>query len=230
MKAPKRTRIHGILVADEHLPHRYGRLLSIGPMFWLGCGTYRKPYQVFQCDCGAVAVARTPDCKSGRISSCGCWHDESASHNKLKHGESVAVGDTAEYRAWCAIKRRCTYTKGSEYRNYGGRGITFCARWDVFQNFLDDMGRRPSPQHSMDRIDNDGNYCPENCRWATRLEQNNNRRSDKAYLFRGRQATLSYISLFTDISIPTLKHLAKTGTLEWALAGIDKGEQATNAG
>ena len=84
--------------------------------------------------------------------------------------------DLPEYWVWVAMRSRCNSPSCAAYKHYGGRGIKICARWDDFGAFLSDMGRRPSDKHSLDRIDVNGDYCPENCRWATQLQQVTNRR------------------------------------------------------
>lgn len=84
---------------------------------------------------------------------------------------------TPEYRAWVGMLRRCTDSRDVGYKNYGGRGITVCERWENFDNFLNDMGRKPSARHTLDRKNNDGNYEPSNCRWATRKQQAGNKRN-----------------------------------------------------
>lgn len=92
---------------------------------------------------------------------------------------------TREFKTWTSLRQRCFNPKSQSYSRYGGRGITVCERWNNFQNFLDDMGKRPQGK-SIDRIDNDGNYEPSNCRWATSKEQNSNRRSVQMYTYNGK--------------------------------------------
>jgi len=117
----------------------------------------------------------------GKTRSCGCRIIQVLTANGYamrQHGESKSVGRAAspEYRTWDGMKERCRNPNHKAYANYGGRGISVCERWLDFESFLLDMGRRPSPTHSIDRINNDGNYEPGNCRWATRDEQNRNQR------------------------------------------------------
>ncbi|HUB09426.1 MAG TPA: hypothetical protein VMB50_20650 [Myxococcales bacterium] len=100
-------------------------------------------------------------------------------HGAITHGEAAHGHRTPEWCAWREMRYRCQTPTARAYPQYGGRGIKVCERWQVFENFLADMGRRPSPRHSLDRIDNDGNYEPGNCRWATSLEQNRNRRTPR---------------------------------------------------
>lgn len=137
-----------------------------------------------RCDCGARTVVRSTYLASGHTTSCGCAAPE-------KHGQ----WGTPEYTAWSGARGRCMNEKDSSYRHYGGRGITMCAQWtSSFPAFLADMGPRPSPGHSLDRMNNDGNYEPGNCRWATGSEQHANRRCTSAPCRKEREAMLGEIA------------------------------------
>jgi hypothetical protein len=112
---------------------------------------------------------------------------------------------TPEYNAWRNLKYRCYKTDHPEYKNYGARGITVCGRWlDAFQNFFEDMGPRPSRSHSIDRIDNAGNYEPSNCRWSTLKEQNRNTRKNIIIVYRGEEMCIAQAAELSGIKSKTL--------------------------
>lgn len=133
-------------------------------------------YWVCDCECGGKATVSACHLKSGHTQSCGCHHKNVTSLTKSTHRESAYTGNSKEYRAWSAMKSRCNNKAYVLYHRYGGRGITVCQDWlDSFEVFLKDMGRAPSKTHSLDRINNDGGYSKDNCKWSTPKEQANNR-------------------------------------------------------
>ncbi len=159
------------------------------------------------CDCGREAIIRGYDFKSGKQKSCGCLRDISTKKRMTTHGESHK---TSEYKAWRAMHDRVYRpTTPQLKRDYKDRGITICQRWHVYENFISDMGRKPTPKHSLDRIDNNGNYEPLNCRWATRLQQNTNRRNTVFLTFKGEKKPLVEWVKITGISYGTLRSRLK---------------------
>ena len=132
---------------------------------------------VCKCKCGNESVIAGSSLKRGNSKSCGCYFIDSVRERFTIHGWSPAIKCTSEYKTWGKMKDRCYNNKFRYYPYYGGRGIKVCDRWlgeHGFINFIKDMGPKPTPKHSIDRIDVNGNYEPNNCRWATNYEQKRN--------------------------------------------------------
>lgn len=165
---------------------KYTRLLVIG---YAGKKFGRHFWECL-CDCGKTTSVDIYKLRNGTTRSCGCLskevHSVRCAKLNLKHGKSY----TKEYSTWAGMRTRCLNVRSPSYPDYGGRGVKICSRWDTFQNFLADMGTAPSPQHSLDRIDNNGDYCLKNCRWATDFIQSNNRRNNLFVTFRGQRKAL----------------------------------------
>lgn len=140
----------------------------------------------FQCDCGNRTVVKVAAARSGKVKSCGCLHREGLIKRSTKHGMGSHGKRPPEYSVWIGMKDRCRNKNSTNYKNYGGRGITVCDRWmNSFVNFLSDMGHRPSSKHEIDRINTNGNYEPCNCRWASRSQNQRNKRNNRMLVYDG---------------------------------------------
>lgn len=137
------------------------------------------------CECGRPAIATTNRLKSGQSKSCGCLDSEVSSLRMIKFNTTHGMCRSPGYSTWARMIARCYNQKHPAFENYGARGISVCDRWKMVENFLLDMWPRPSSKHSLDRINNNGNYEPSNCRWATDKEQQRNKRNNCLLTFNG---------------------------------------------
>jgi len=171
-----------------------------------------------QCECGNKCTPALGDIRKIRraTTSCGCVQLAVSSAVHMKHGHYVTSirdhGGSPEYLSWQAMKGRCYRSRNASYKHYGGRGITVCERWvDSFENFIADMGIKPTPKHMIDRIDTNGNYCPENCKWSDIIEQCNNKNNNVKYEFNGKSLTVAQISRITGVGYVTIRKRLEHG-------------------
>lgn len=152
------------------------------------------------CSCGQFKEIRARDLVTGKTNSCGCLRRELLT----KHG---GIG-SPEYRTWCLMKRRCYDASDRGFKNYGGRGITVCDKWkDDFSAFIKDVGPKPYPSATIERIDHNGGYEPGNVRWASMLEQGNNRRNNRIVRVGGKEMSLSMAARVHGVKRRALAHL-----------------------
>jgi len=156
---------------------RFGRLAVTADFERRGYDTY----WLCLCDCGKTTKVRVGHLCAGKIQSCGCLANEMIGNRARRHG----MHRSPEWRSWMKMRGRCKDPNNNEFHRYGGSCVTICGAWDNFAQFYADMGSKPTPKHSIDRIDPDGNYEPKNCRWADAITQANNHRNSKKITFSG---------------------------------------------
>lgn len=184
---------------------RFGRLIAISRN-----GVHMSPSRphllwLCRCDCGNMHTARLNALRTGSVSSCGCARiGANLTHGKVR---------TKEYAAWAHMKDRCYNKNSLDYPNYGARGIQVCERWkNSFESFLEDMGLSPGAKFSIDRINNDDGYNPENCRWADAKTQSRNKRNNVWYSHNGKTMILSDWAKHCGIHVSSmLERIARHG-------------------
>lgn len=189
---------------------RFGRLSVIGE--GPTTSTQKRTWYCV-CDCGNIKKKPVVgyDLKSGRVRSCGCLYVESNKGRNKTHGKT----GVRLYRIWASMRQRCGYSSGAGYKNYGGRGVSICEEWSDFRNFYEwAMSNGYADNLTIDRIDNNRNYCPENCRWSTMKEQQNNRRNNRLVEYGGQNYTLSELAHKLNIRPATLAWRIDSGWSE----------------
>lgn len=209
------TKSCGCLTSENLVGMKFGRLTVMdreSPKSKKAKGLW-----VCKCECGNVIKVNTSDLKSGNTTSCGCKRKETLRQLRTKHGES----NTRLYNVWSDMKKRCYNTKNVDYKNYGGRGITVCDEWMDFQNFYEWAiangydETAPRGQCTIDRIDVDGCYEPENCRWVDRYIQMNNKRNNRILTYNGESHTLAEWCEIVNIPYSCLK--SRLNKLHWSV-------------
>lgn len=190
----------------------FGQLVVVGP--------YQRQkgavYWPCRCACGTEKLIAAADLVQGPHStvSCGCQRGHTRGAQLTTHGESYGANKKPEFGVWLQMHGRCEQPSTPSYKNYGGRGISVCARWSGptgYQNFLEDMGRRPSPKHQIDRINNDGNYEKNNCAWVTRLVQMSHTRHNHPIEYKGETLHLAEWARRIGVNAATLRRRLKHG-------------------
>ena len=184
---------------------RYNRLLVVG------CIDKRKNRQLLwfcRCDCGGSAITESYKLKAGHTKSCGCYNKEKSAERGTIHGQC----NSFSYGSWRGMKERCLNPNNINYKYYGAKGIKICNRWLTFENFFRDMGERPKGL-TLEREDNNGDYCLENCIWANIQQQVYNKSNTIFLTFKDKTMTVADWSIKTDIAYETIRGRLKRG---WA--------------
>jgi hypothetical protein len=181
-----------VRLIEDICGRRFGHLVAKKYLGIRGKGNSR--FWRCLCDCGNYSEVCSSNLKSGHTKSCGC------KKGGKTHGDILSP----EYKSWSGMRNRCLNKNSERYRFYGARGIKICSRWNRYENFLEDMGRKPSSNCSIDRINNNGDYEPNNCRWATPKTQARNTRQTRILKFNGERKSLPEWAEEYGLNPPTL--------------------------
>lgn len=204
----KSKKLHGN--KQVHQPgERFGRLTLVAED---AMRAYQGRYKwIVRCDCGELRSVVLQNLTHGHSTSCGCLAREATIARSTTHG---GVG-SPEHNSWRQMRARCMNSRSQDYSDYGERGITICDAWASFPQFLADMGPRPGTRYSLGRIDNDGPYSPENCRWENDVQQARNRRSSRLLTYQGKTQTLVAWAIEAGLKRSTLQR--RIDVLGWSV-------------
>lgn len=183
------------------LGQRFGRLVVIEPSKERSANGGMR--WVCKCDCGNVTTVDALSLRRKMTQSCGCYNTDILKGQTI-HGHERNKHKTLTYTSWEKMLSRCYKPKDPAYHHYGGKGIIVCERWHTFDNFLADMGERPSKEYTIDRIDSTGNYEPGNCRWADKFTQANNTKRNVFFEYQGEKKTISELAKIAGIPYDTM--------------------------
>lgn len=171
----------------------------------------KKDYWLFQCSCGTApkAIYRYNVINNKTI-SCGCFHKQRIEETFLRHGSGRAGKQTRAFRIWCNMRARCNNPNNKDYMHYGGRGITYCESWSKFENFIADMGE-PKPKDTIERLDVNKGYCPENCIWLSCSLQNRNKRNSRLLTHNGKTQSMAEWAEELGIKYSTIRSRLRYG-------------------
>lgn len=198
---------------------RFGRLVALE---FVGRKNGRTLWKCI-CDCGKESITAYSNLMSGNTKSCGCLEKANLEyfqrHSYRRKSAGIDFSENLDkhplYGLWSSMLTRCYNKNSAHYNSYGGRGIKVCDRWQPgnlgFEHFVNDMGARPSKMYTLDRINNDGDYCPENCRWATITQQANNKQKSVIIYYAGKRVYLKKLCQILGLNYSRVAHQIQKG-------------------
>lgn len=205
---------------------RFGKLVAIGPS---DKSVDRHIIWECACDCGTICFVSGTSLRRGLTISCGCYMSEVVSKNNTEYKTTHNLSRSRPYNTWKQLFQRCYNKKHKSFKDYGGRGISVCERWNDFSLFWEDMKENYSDTLTIDRIDNNGNYCKENCRWTTQTEQSKNKRDNVYIEINGETKILNDWIKYYNINMSTYYKRIKSGmSPQEALTKIGKRKRYNN--